>query len=390
MGTDSAVLQLETGFPLHSVLRGRLSDWGGLVEIVSAMRTNVCREGDMRDLVIFATLFSCASPALAHHSDAALDMTSLVTVTGTVAEFSLQNPHAYFSVLTLDQEGHEVEWTVQMASRLTMTRLGWTPESLTLGEEVTVGLNPARDGKPYGLMASIEKANGSTLPNVGDARGSRSAAAPVVARATSIAGKWMVDRGSLGDDYPGGLDQLMRRDLVLTERGKAEEAAFRVEDDPLLRCIGRPTPGDIVYTDLYPLQIEINDDGSITIRSQFFDEQRTVYMDGRPHPPASERFHEGHSIGRWEGQTLVVDTANFADHRSPYQNGVPSGARKRVVQRFELADGGTRLAVEFTLEDPEFIERPMTHRRKLIYAPQADMSPFDCDLESTRRYLIEE
>ena len=344
----------------------------------------------MRYLVIAATAVTFASPVFAHHSDAALDMSSLVTVKGKVTEFSLSNPHAYFSVVTQDEQGHEIEWTVQMASRLTLARLGWTPESLTVGEEVTVGLHPARDGKPYGLMASVEKANGTALPNVGGSRRDRSSSVPVVARATSIEGKWMVDRDSLGDDYPGGLDQLMHRDLVLTEQGKAAEAAFRVEDDPLLRCVGRPTPGDIVYTDLYPLQIEINGEDTITIRSQFFDEQRTVYMDGRPHPPASERFHEGHSIGHWEGETLVVDTANFADHRSPYQNGVPSGARKHVVERFQLTDGGTRLTVEFTLEDPEFIARPMTHRRKLIYAPQADMSPFDCDLESTRRYIVEE
>lgn len=343
----------------------------------------------MRYPVILASAFLLASPVFGHHSDAALDMRSIVTVQGTVTEFSLQNPHAYFSVATLDERGQTTEWTVQMASRLTLVRLGWTPESLTVGEEVTVDLNPARDGKPYGLMASVRKADGSTLPNVGGS-GRRNSTAAVTARATSIEGKWIVDRDSLGDEYPGGLDQLMRRDLVLTEKGKAAEAAFRVEDDPLLRCVGRPTPGDIVYTDLYPLQIEMNGNDTITIRSQFFDEQRTVYMDGRPHPPPSERFHEGNSIGHWEGETLVVDTTNFADHRSPYQNGVPSGARKHVVQRFQLTDGGTRLTVEFTLEDPEFIARPMTHRRKLIYAPQADMSPFDCDLESTRRYIIEE
>jgi hypothetical protein len=344
----------------------------------------------MRYLVIIATLFAFAASVPAHHSDAALDMNSLVTMQGRVSEFSLQNPHAYFSVVTHDEQGQEIEWTVQMASRLTLARLGWTPESLALGEQVTVGLNPARDGKPYGLMVSVEKANGTALPNVGDSRRSRSSAAAVVARATSIEGTWMVDRESLGTDYPGGLDQLMRRDLVLTERGKAEEAAFRIEDDPLLQCIGRPTPGDIVYTDLYPLRIDINDDDTISIRSQFFDEQRTVYMDGRSHPPATERFHEGHSVGHWDEDTLVVDTTNFADHRSPYQNGVPSGARKHVVQRFQLTDGGTRLTVEFTLEDPEFIARPMTHTRKLIFVPQADMSPFDCDLESTRRYLIEQ
>jgi hypothetical protein len=344
----------------------------------------------MRYLVILASALTFASPVFAHHSDAALDMNSLVTMTGAVTEYSLQNPHAYFSVVTLDDEGHEVEWTVQMASRLTLARLGWTPESLTVGEEVTVELHPARDGKSYGLMASVKRADGSALANVGSNGPSRNSAATVVARATSIEGKWIVDRDSLGDDYPDGLDQLMRRDLVLTEQGKAAEAAFRVEDDPLLRCVGRPTPGDIVYTDLYPLQIVINGDDTMTIRSQFFDEHRTVYMDGRPHPPASERFHEGHSIGHWEGETLVVDTTNFADHRSPYQNGVPSGARKHVVQRFQLTDGGTRLTVEFTLEDPEFITRPMTHRRKLIYAPQADMSPFNCDLESTRRYILEQ
>jgi hypothetical protein len=343
----------------------------------------------MRYIATLAAAVSYSIPAFAHHSDAALDMNSLLTMQGTVTEFSLQNPHAYFSVVALDAAGNEDEWTVQLPSRLTLTRLGWTPESLTVGEEVTVDLHPARDGKAYGLMASIRKADGSALPNVGDDRGPRDPAANAAARASSIEGKWMVDRDSLGDDYPGGLDQLMQRDLVLTEAGKAVEAAFRIEDDPLLRCIGRPTPGDIVYTDLYPLQIEINGDNTITIRSQFFDQQRTVYTDGRPHPPASERFHAGHSIGHWEDETLVVDTTNFADHRSPYQNGVASGARKHVVQRFQLTDDATRLTVEFTLEDPEFIARPMTHRRKLIYAPQADMSPFNCDLESTRRYILE-
>jgi len=344
----------------------------------------------MQYLIFLVALVAFISPSGAHHSDAALDMNSLVTMTGTVTEYSLQNPHAYFSVTTRNEQGRDVEWTVQMASRLTMTRLGWTEESLRLGEEVTVGLRPARDGKPYGLLVSVEKSDGSALANVDGARPSLSRTATAVARATSIEGKWTVDRDSLGSDYPGGLDQLMRRDLVLTEKGVAAEAAFRVEDDPLLRCIGRPTPGDIVYTDLYPLQIELNDDDTITIRSQFFDEQRTVYMDGRPHPSPGERFHEGHSIGHWEGETLVVDTANFEDHRSPYQNGVPSGARKHVVERFQLTDGGTRLLVEFTLEDPEFISRPMTHQRKLIYVPQADMSPFNCDLESTRRYIVEQ
>ena len=45
------------------------------------------------------------------------------------------------------------------------------------------------------------------------------------------------------------------------------------------------------------------------------------------------------------------------------------------------------MVVEFVLEDPEYFVGSLSHRRELLYAPQMDMSPFDCDLESTGRYL---
>ena len=111
-------------------------------------------------------------------------------------------------------------------------------------------------------------------------------------------------------------------------------------------------------------------------------------MDGRSHPPISERTLSGHSTGVWEGDTLVVETTNFADHRSPYQIGVPSGAQKRVVERYRLVEGGERISVEFTLEDPEFISVPLTHSRELVYSPNLGWSEFDCDAEASERFLL--
>jgi hypothetical protein len=111
-------------------------------------------------------------------------------------------------------------------------------------------------------------------------------------------------------------------------------------------------------------------------------------MDGRNHPDLSERFVPGHSIGRWDGDTLVVDTANFIDHRSPYQIGVPSGGQKRVVERYRLGEDGTRIVVGFTLEDPEYVAQPLTHSRELIYSPELEISEFNCDPETTRRFVI--
>ena len=82
---------------------------------------------------------------------------------------------------------------------------------------------------------------------------------------------------------------------------------------------------------------------------------------GRPHPDIDQRFRTGHSIGTLEDNVLIVDTRNFEDHRSPYQTGVPSGAQKHVVERYELSEDGTHILLECMLDDPEYFVAPMTH-----------------------------
>ena len=335
-------------------------------------------------IIMVAGILMAALPALGHHSDAALDMNSVLTFEGVVTEYSMRNPHTYFTVETINDAGETVEWTVQMASAISVARRGWTRDTLSVGDRVTVGVRPARDGRPYGLLASVER------DGVPVATPSAPAAPQTAPTTSSLEGVWIVDPSSRGPNYPGGLDELMIRELTLTEKGQIAEAAYSQNDadNPELACITKPTPGGIVYTDFFPMEIEfIEDEQIVMIRSQHFDQERTVYMDGREHPDISERTHEGHSIGRWEGDVLVVDTTNFADNRSPYQNGIPSGAQKHVVERYRLHEDGTRLTVEFTLEDPEYIVGPMTHTRNLLYSPHLEMTPFNCDPEATRRYL---
>jgi len=324
--------------------------------------------------------------ALGHHSDAALDLNNILNLSGEVTEFSLRNPHAYVTIEVAEESGATSTWDIQMASGITMRRLGWAQDTLAIGEIVSVGLYPARDGRSYGLLSSITRENGESL--VASPRGI-TRTQPDIQKAESIAGRWLVDRGRLPATYPGGLDQLMIRELSLTEIGAKMESAYSQSSDenPELSCISKPTPALIIYTDLYPIEISINDDDTININSQYFDQERTVYMDGRGHPPESVSFHEGHSVGFWENETLVVDTANFSPHRSPYQNGIPSGPQKHVVERYRLIDEGTHMEVSFMLEDPEFINGTMSYSRQLQFAPNADMSPFNCDLESTRRFL---
>ena len=322
------------------------------------------------------------SPLAAHHSDAALDLDAVATFEGVVTEYSMRNPHTYLTVRTTDEAGSPIEWTVQMSPAVLLLRRGWTPGTLAVGDRVTVSVRPARDGRPYGLLASVEREGVPLLQP--------RSPVPVGAGTTTLEGRWILDRSSLGPDDAGSLDQLTRRALTLTEKGRTAQAAYseNSEDNPELACMSKPTPGAIIYSSVFPLEFEFDEaEEIIIIRSQFFDQVRTVYMDGREHPPADERTHEGHSIGWWEGDVLLVDTRNFADNRSPYQNGIPSGARKHVLERYRLHEDGARLTVEFMLEDPEYIVGSMTHSRDLIYAPQLEMTPFDCDMEATRRFL---
>ena len=114
--------------------------------------------------VLTVAAFVLASPASGHHSDAGLDMDGVTTLEGTIAEFSWRNPHVYFTVEVPDESGRAVEWTVQMASTINTTRMGWTPDSLVAGDRVVVGAHPALDGRPYGLFESIEKVGGVPLP----------------------------------------------------------------------------------------------------------------------------------------------------------------------------------------------------------------------------------
>ena len=336
----------------------------------------------MRVKITFVTALMIASPVSGHHSDAGIAMESVIAFEGTVTEFNWRNPHVYVSVQAVDESGNQVEWALQMGTVNGLIRRGWTPESLSSGDRVTVRAHPAQGGRPYAIVESIDKDGGLSLSPV-------SAAPNTGAAASSLAGVWTADRSKL-ISYPGGFDGFFRAQLVLTEQGKAAVAEYDAlsDENPESTCIGRPTPAAIVSSSLYLFEIDIDEDENVVVfRSEYFDEVRTVYLDGRGHPESSERFVTGHSIGRWEDDVLVVDTTNFTDHRSPYQIGVPSGAQKRVVERYRLIEDGTRIELSFLLDDPEYLAEPMSHSRELIYSPQMERFLFDCDPEATRRFV---
>jgi hypothetical protein len=345
----------------------------------------------LRIIAFSITSLLIVPKGFAHHSDAGLDMKSFITFEGTITEYTWRNPHVYIGVETENDDGEQIEWALQTSSTMTVTRMGWTRESLSPGEKVTVVAHAAIDGRLYGLIESIEKTDGTLLSSSFFSASGEPKLEIVVSdeRATSLEGKWIADGDKLVD-YPGGYDGFYRAQLVLTEKAKSAQASLieLSEENPESTCIGRPTPGMILSTVYYPIEIAFQEEQqTVTLHSEYFDDLRTVHMDGRSHPDSSERFTAGHSIGRWDDDVLIVDTRNFADHRSPYQTGVPSGGQKHVVERYQMINDGAGATIEFVLEDPEYIVGSLSHSREMIFAPQMTLSLFDCDVESTGRFV---
>ena len=332
----------------------------------------------------YATLLAglvLAPPLWAHHSDAGLDMDSILAFDGTVTEFAFRNPHVYVGVETA-HSGAPVQWTLQMGTANNLRRRGWTPATLRPGDGVTVRvMQPWTGGPTRSWNRSRNKAGSGSLryPLRRRCRPARPASPACGGRTCPSSSP----------------TRRLRR--FLSRQPQADRARRRragtydplSTENPESTCIGRPTPAAIASTRFYRLGFELgeNPDDPIIIRSEYFDEARTIHMDGRPHPPADQRFATGHSVGRWEGDTLVVDTTNFTDHRSPYQIGVPSGPRKHVIERYRLIENGTRMLAGFTLEDPDYIAEPMTHERELIHSPENQILRFNCDAEATRRFV---
>jgi len=332
-----------------------------------------------------------ALPVFGHHSDAGLDTDSILALEGNVVEFSWRNPHVYIAIDATDESGSEVKWSLQAGGIPVMSRMGWTRDSIAVGENINVEIHPARDGRPYGSLTSVMKQDGTVIPTSFDSiTGEPTQAIAEPAQAvTSIEGGWSVDSTNLVS-YPGGSEGYFRANLQLTEAARVAQSAYNEESDqnPVAQCIGLAEPYLTVLATIHPLEIRINEEEStVSMRSYATGFHQTVYLDGRGHPDGGERSIVGHAIGWWEEDTLVVDTRLFADHLDAYQAGVPSGAEKHVVQRFRLIEGGTRLEIEFMLEDPEFIAEPLTDRREMIYLPEGEIAQWSCDLESARRFL---
>ena len=120
----------------------------------------------MKKLLMVAGVLglAAASPsAVAHHSFAMFDRSKVVTVEGVVREFQWSNPHAYIQVVAKDENGNDVEWSMEMGSPMYLYARDWRPRTLRAGMQVQVRLNPLRNGDHGGVVLDVRDENGNVI-----------------------------------------------------------------------------------------------------------------------------------------------------------------------------------------------------------------------------------
>jgi hypothetical protein len=187
-------------------------------------------------------------------------------------------------------------------------------------------------------------------------------AAPPDAYATpshpDLSGFWQVDKGQWTVPQTAKLTPAA---LAVEQRSAREMAAGKVVAYASRWC--NPLGVPFLMGQSPPINIVQGSD-EIVIMSEQNSVARHIYLDGRPHPAPStfEPTTDGHSVGHWERDVLVVDTTNFSD------NGhvdIPGGGYRtftsHLVERFSLLDGGRGMKIQSTWEDPNVFTEPHSY-----------------------------
>jgi hypothetical protein len=222
-----------------------------------------------------------------------------------------------------------------------------------------------------------------------------SLALPVLqAQRPDFSGVWGPYRGGVGGDPkvappPAGPLVLKSEFAKPYEARRAMEAAATQRGEPLAtggaQCVpyGVPTMMSVAF---YPLEV-IQTPRQVTLISEAFSEVRRVYMDQPPSKPEDVApGYYGRSVGRWDGDTLVVDTIGIKPTVAGYR-GMPHSEQMRITERFKLM-AADYLHDQITIEDPVVLEKPVTYT--LAYKrmmPGYEMVEFVCD--NNREYVDE-
>lgn len=333
-----------------------------------------------------------AMAAFAHHgSNGQFDRNTKVEVTGVVTDVRLVNPHSYVYFDAISESGDTQEWRCEMRGASGLIRAGWTEDMFATGTPITIRGSQARREEFGCMMDRVTFADGRTVARndeLGALTGEAVAEVELAPGTPVINGRWKSPPGrghtpgpqeaaAKAAAWPSDIPVPTGRvSFATTEIGKAAAADFTIEMNPRLQCEETNIFHDWWF-DGHVNNIEQTKD-KITLTYGFMDLVRTIHLDMESHPENITPSRAGHSIGSWDGDTLVVDTIGFTEGwLAATRQGIKHSDQMHTVERFDLSEDGEWLIMTYTVNDPLYLAEPHTAQltQSKTNAPYAD---YDC------------
>jgi hypothetical protein len=335
-------------------------------------------------------LMSLALPLRAHHSFAPhFDASKRVVISGVISEYEQRNPHAYLHVVAEDENGRMREYVCESHGITQLTRNGIAPAMLAPGTTVTLSGAQARRDPYMCFFDTVGFADGRVLnvngtrgvgPTVATASGRTS---PEEAQRSDIYGTWLLVPANRSTSGPQPMMDF------LTEAGRAAVEQYDpFIDDPTFRC-DPVALRRVWFAPATPLSIARVAD-RIIIHHEWMDVERIIYLDRDDHPAQVPKNSLGHSIGRFEGDTLVIETGNFSPGvlrqyvEMPGQptRGLLHSAELTTIERLRFDAAENRLQMEIEHYDPKFFTRDFDVSTAAYAPSDLELQPFNCRPEN--------
>ena len=305
-------------------------------------------------------------PVYAHHSAAPFyDHGQVIEVEGEITDVLWQNPHIRFTLRDADSR----DWDLEATSVSIMTRWGLGGDVIEVGDRVRVaGSAGIRSDTALWVTNVLLPAGQEVLlsarPRWTDNTLGEDVRAEVTANTELGLFRVWTSAGRLwNSDYP------------LTEFARTARASWDpVADEPTANC----APKGMAFIMENPYPMEFVDQGDvILLRIEEYDLVRTIHMSpdaAQQEPPPSLL---GHSVGNWEGDTLVVETTRI-EYPHFDKTGIPQTGAVRNLERFSLSEDGSRLNYTVTVTDPAIFTEPVVMTKTWAYRPGETINPYEC------------
>jgi hypothetical protein len=351
--------------------------------------------------VALSILLSAGAMSAQRPGVSTYDSTRKIKLEGPVTRIDWTNPRAFLFVNVRDANGTILNWGVEFGAPLDLEKDGWKRSSLNVGDIVTIEGIPARgEARQASATSVILKSTGKRLFVVAPKRAAAASPAPRwpnghvrLGPAPGKKGYWgaasakvLVEntaKVSMNDD--GLLLNLADMDKVAPFKpwAKAVYASRQrnlLKDDPLGRCM--PPGGPRQFQMPYGFQfIEQPELGRILVLLGGGNRNwRVIYTDGRPPIQAAEAVasYYGTSVGRWEGDTLVVDSVGFNEKFWMTGGGLPHTEALHLIERFSRPNLNT-LRYEVTVDDPRTYTRRWTGGWTIQWVADEELQEYFCE-----------